>query len=67
MPGMPGAPMPVRGPSFRPDRMAMCEAQRLCGAASSALQFSDHDTAVHHLTQALTMLTQPPPAAPEAP
>lgn len=54
--GMPGA---MRQPSFKPDRYAMCEAQRLCSSASSALQFSDHDTAVHQLTQALQMLTQP--------
>lgn len=64
--GMPGATMPVaavRQPSFKPDRYAICEAQRLCSSASSALQFSDHDTAVHQLTQALQMLTQPRPQA----
>jgi vacuolar protein sorting-associated protein VTA1 len=55
--GMPGfgapPPLPTRGPSFKPDRIAMVEAQRLCSSASSALQFQVHDTAA--LTLALTL------------
>ena len=69
MPGMvPGmVPQPTRGPSFKPDRGAMVEAQRLCSSASSALQFQDSDTAVHQLTQALQLLTQPSPIEPPPP
>mmetsp|Transcript_2148 Transcript_2148/g.4481 ORF Transcript_2148/g.4481 Transcript_2148/m.4481 type:complete len:327 (-) Transcript_2148:492-1472(-) len=51
-------PAPPAG--FKAARAQIMEANRLCQSTMNALQFQDCETAVHQLTQALLLLTQPP-------
>ena len=51
-------PQPVA--DFKPALREITEASKLTKSATSALQFEDVTTAVRLLTEALTMLTQPP-------
>uniref|UniRef100_A0A7S0NUH5 Vta1/callose synthase N-terminal domain-containing protein n=1 Tax=Calcidiscus leptoporus TaxID=127549 RepID=A0A7S0NUH5_9EUKA len=60
--------IPAPPPGFKVERAQLLEASRLCQSSMNALQFQDAETAIHQLTQALLMLTQPPTAsAPEVP
>jgi len=60
--------IPASPPGFKPERAQLLEASRLCQSSMNALQFQDSETAVHQLTQALLILTQPPVSnAPQVP
>eukprot|EP00965_Chrysotila_dentata_P052566 1744069-Pleurochrysis_carterae.AAC.1 len=60
--------IPASPPGFKPQRAQILEAARLCQSSMNNLQFQDSETAVHQLTQALMLLTQPQIApAPQVP